>query len=326
MEKTKIYDTLKETVRIEIKALQSLEQNIDEQFIEAVLLLFRTQGKIIFCGLGKCWHISNKIAATFSSTGTTAISLHPTEIGHGDFGVLQPKDSIVFLSKSGDTEETVNVALLTRQKFTTIAITSQKNSRLASYANITLNIPIEKEACPFNLAPTASTTAMLCLGDALAMALMKMKNFTKEDFKTFHPAGNIGKQLSLQVQDIMKTGVENPLLPENAHLDEILNAFSLGGSNAISIVNLQGELIGLITSFDIRKILNLHNTQSNLQEVTAADIMNLQPVTLEIDYLAAEALVFIRNHPLNPTAIPIISREGKPVGMLTLQALVKAGL
>ena len=239
---------IKAVIELEIKTLEDLVESIDSAFEEAIQLILESPGKIIFSGMGKSGLVGRKIAATFSSTGTTAVFLHPSEALHGDLGMVEPGDTMVLLGKSGESDEMVGMLpILKKLNCKIISITANKTSTLAKHSHVVLYTPVEKEACALNLAPTCSTTTALVVGDALAIALMKIKNFSRNDFALFHPAGRLGKRLLYKVEDLMKSGEENPIVRLGTPFDEVLSAISEGQVNAVSVIDEQGNLKGLIT-------------------------------------------------------------------------------
>ena len=225
----KIQQEILRVISIELECLKELSSCIDNNYTKVVQLLYKSKGKVIWVGMGKSGHIAQKIASTMSSTGTPACFLHPTEACHGDLGIISPKDIVIFISKSGESEEIARLTLaLKKIKIPLIAICSRKESTLAKEVDYLLYLPVKKEACSINLAPTSSTTLALVIGDALAMVLMKLKGFTKENFAKFHPAGSLGKKLLLQVEDVMKKGTENPTVHINEIFAKVIIAITKG--------------------------------------------------------------------------------------------------
>ena len=297
--------------------------NQDNHYTKVVQLLYKSKGKVIWIGMGKSGHIAKKIASTMSSTGTPACFLHPTEACHGDLGIVSSKDIAIFISKSGESEEITKLAVsLKKIKIPLIAICSRKNSTLVKQVDYLLYLPVKKEACSINLAPTSSTTLALVLGDALAITLMNLKGFTKEHFAKFHPAGSLGKKLLLQVEDVMKKGAENPTVHINETFANVIISITNGKSNAVSVVNDKNELVGLITGYDLRE---LFQNKKDPSKITAQQIMNKNPITFPAKSSAYDALLFMKQSKKSFNTMPIVDGTD-PVGMLNLQDLVKAGL
>ena len=250
----------------EISELSQIAHKINNSFVNAIELLSRTEGKIVIVGIGKSAHIANKIVATFNSTGTPSQFLHASEAIHGDLGLLDPKDVVICLSKSGNSQEIVDLApILKKNASALIGITGNMDSELAKVADVVLNITITKEACPNNLAPTSSTTAQLVMGDALAVVLMKVRNFTADDFAKFHPGGALGKRLLWSVKDVMDT-FQRPFVKPSSTIYEVIDSLT-SGRNGITVVMDRDEILGVITDGDLRRMFQKH--RENLQHLTA---------------------------------------------------------
>ncbi|MCP4751549.1 MAG: KpsF/GutQ family sugar-phosphate isomerase [Proteobacteria bacterium] len=314
---------IKEVISLEIKSLEELFQTIDESFERAVDLIMSSSGKIIISGMGKSGLIARKIAATFSSTGTTAVFLHPSEALHGDLGMVERGDTLVLLGKSGESDEMVGMlSILKKMHCKIIAITANKGSTLAKHSDIVLYTPIEQEACALNLAPTCSTTSALVVGDALAVTLMKRKNFSRQDYALFHPGGRLGKRLLLKVADLMRSGDENPVVHMDENFISVVSTISKGQENAVSVVDDKGDFKGLITGYDLRKAFLMNN---NSKELTAKDIMNENPTTITKDVDAIDAFDKIRDNPKPLLLLPVL--EGtKAIGIISMQSMIRAGL
>lgn len=316
-------DTVKEVLELEIKALEDLRDAIDESFAKAVDLILSSPRKIIISGMGKSGIIARKIAATFSSTGTSAVFLHPSEALHGDLGMVEDGDTLILIGKSGESDELIGILpILKKMDCRIISITANRESTLATHSDIVLFTPIEKEACALNLAPTCSTTAALAVGDALAVTLMKHNNFSQKDFAMFHPSGRLGKRLLYKVDDLMKSGPENPVVNLQDTFDTVVSAITKGGVNAISVVDDGQNFKGLITGFDLRKAFA---STDNLKALKAEDIMFTSPVTISAGSYAVDAFKKIKNNPKPLNLLPVLD-GGKAVGIITMQAMIRAGL
>ena len=318
-----IKETILQVVKLEIEALENLTGKIDQSFEEAVQLMMQAQRKIVVCGMGKSGHIAHKIAATLSSTGTPAIALHPAESLHGDLGVVEENDTLILLSKSGESDEIIGMLpTLQRLKCKLILITANTSSTLSKYADIVLHTPIKKEACTLDLAPTCSTTAALVVGDALAVSLMNIKGFTRDNFALYHPAGRIGKRLLFKVDDLMRSGQDNPVIDKDGNFEEVVKTISKGGANAVSVIDKSGAFQGLITGYDLRKAFE---GDQNLKNLTAGDIMFPNPITIRKGVLATKAFEIMKNN-LQPLNLLPVLEKNIVVGIITLQDMIRAGL
>lgn len=318
-----ILSSIKEVVSLEIKALQDLEASLDDSFAEAVRLISESDGKVFLSGMGKSGHIASKIAATLSSVGTPAVFLHPSEAIHGDLGRVNTGDTFILLSKAGESDEMIALLpSLKQMNCKTILITANRESTLAKHSDLILYTPIEQEACALNLAPTCSTTSALVVGDALAVALMKIKNFTEQNFALYHPGGRLGKRLLYRVGDLMKKGDENPVVHEDASFDKLLEAISAGRVNAVSVIDNDGNLKGLVTGFDIRRAFQM---DGDIRQLKTSDIMFESPSTISPETYAIKAYEMMKDSPKPLNLLPVL--EGaKVVGMITLQDMIRAGL
>jgi len=312
----------KEVIRIEAEAVQALESKIDENFEAAVDLIFKSSGRVIMTGLGKSGLVARKIVATMNSTGTAAIFLHPSDAVHGDLGMVRAEDVVICLSKSGDTEE-INelIPLFRRIGVKIISMVGNASSHLARQSDIVLDASVKEEACPHDLAPTASTTAALALGDALAVALFEKRGFTKEEFAMFHPGGNLGKRLLLKVEEMMVAGANIPVVREEVPLSDAIVEMTSKRLGATCVVDGSGKLRGIVTDGDLRRLLQ---RTKNVTNVTAAEAMSKNPKTIRRGLLAATALEEMESY--NITQLVVVDEAHRPVGMLHLHDLVKAGL
>lgn len=312
----------REVIRIEAAALAALELKVNENFTKAVDLILACTGRVIITGMGKSGLVARKIVATMNSTGTSAIFLHPSDAVHGDLGMVRKDDVVICISKSGDTGEIRDIMVLLRRiGVKIIAMVGNTKSQLAKESDIVLDISVREEACPHDLAPTASTTATLAMGDALAVALLDRRNFTKEDFAMFHPGGNLGKQLLLKVEEMMVAGTDVPVVQEDATLSEAIYVMTSGRLGATCVVDARGTLTGIITDGDLRRLLG---RMTNVTGVHAADAMTRNPKTIRKGLLAAVALEEMERFSI--TQLIVVDEEHKPVGMVHLHDLVKAGL
>lgn len=312
----------REVLEIEIAGLNEILANLDNNFEKAIELLLQCKGKVIVTGLGKSGHIGNKIAATFSSTGTPAFFVHSAELHHGDFGVIDNRDLLLAISSSGETNE-VKLALepLKRLGLKIIALTGNLNSTLAQYADIVLSIAVAQEACPFNIAPTASTTATLAMGDALAIVLMQNKGFTIKDFSKSHPGGSIGKQL-LTIDSIMRSGEAIPQVKSNTNYQDILTEIEKKKLGFTTVCNENGKLIGVITDGDLRRGIIKWN--SDVFSKKAIEIMTANPKTINANGLAVDALRAMEQYAI--ADLLVTDENNHPVGVVDLKDLLKAGI
>jgi arabinose-5-phosphate isomerase len=315
-------DIARRVLAIERDALSGLLRRIDKGFDRVAEVLFRTKGKVIVSGMGKPGFIAQKISATLSSTGTPSLYLHPAEALHGDLGRVTSEDAILALSNSGETEEIIKLLpVIKKIGATLVAMVGNKESTLARNADFVLDVSVRREACPLGLAPTASTTAMLAMGDALAVALLEMKGFKEKDFAFFHPGGILGKRLVLQVQDIMRTGRANPVAPQSMKIKQVLIEITKARAGSASIVDHSGRLVGIFTDGDLRRHIEMDPA---ILERPVSAVMTRKPKVIARDRLAAEALQVLRSKKLDE--LPVVDHRNRPVGLLDVQDLLKAGL
>lgn len=312
----------KEVLRIESDAVRSLISRIDDTFEKAVESIYACKGRVVVTGMGKGGLIGQKISATLSSVGTPSLWMHSVEAIHGDLGRVAKEDIVIVISKSGETEEIRSLLPLLKKIGTkVIALTGNTKSTLAKYSNIVLDVSVKKEACSLNLAPTASTTAMLAMGDALAVCLLDKKGFKKEDFAFYHPGGMLGKQLLLTVEDIMRMKKSNPVVSQEKKIKDVLLAITKARAGSASIVDKKGKLVGIFTDGDLRRHLEV---DANLSEKKVKDVMTKRPTVVTKDTLAAEALRILQERKIDE--VPVVDKKGKPIGLLDVQDLLKAGL
>jgi len=315
----------REVISREIEGLRDLKKGVGAEFEKAVDLLVRCTGKVILCGTGKSGIIARKIAATLSSTGTPAVYLHSVEAGHGDIGMITGNDIFISVSKSGGSEElTKLIPYLRNLKVKMIAITANKNSRLATDSDIILNIDVGKEACPMGLVPTTSTTASLVVGDALAVAVLKVKDFGREDFARLHPNGVLGRKLYLRVRELMHTGEEIPLVGSEASLRDALIEIVEKKLGCTGVTGRQGGLEGIITDGDLKRILI--KTPEPLKSGVES-VMTESPRTVSPDLLAIDALEEMEMNPAGRiTQLFVVNDSGIPVGVIHIHDIIQAGL
>lgn len=319
---TNFCETATRVLDIEAKAITGLKSYINQDFNDACQLFFNTRGRVIVSGMGKSGHIGNKIAATLASTGTPAFFVHPGEASHGDLGMITQSDVVLALSNSGETEEILKLLpVLKRLGIAIIAMTGNPDSTLAKLADIHLCARVEQEACPLGLAPTASTTAALALGDAIAVALLEARGFSADDFALSHPGGSLGRRLLLRLEDVMHAGEALPLVHQQVSLKEALLEISRKGLGMTAIVDDNGKLAGLFTDGDLRRVLD---QQVDLHKATIASLMTRNCITAKPAMLAAEALQIMEQRKIN--GLIVVNEQQEPVGALNMHDLLKAGV
>jgi arabinose-5-phosphate isomerase len=316
-------DLARDVLDIEAEAVRALKDRLGEAFLAAHRLILETKGRVVVTGMGKSGHIARKIASTLASTGTPSFFMHPGEASHGDLGMITSDDVVVAISYSGESDEILKVLpLIKRRGAKVISITGKPKSTLATEADIHLDAGVEKEACPLNLAPTASTTATLALGDALALALLDARGFGSEDFAMHHPGGALGRRLLVHVSDIMRTGDQLPRNSPDALMPEVILEMSRGGIGMSAIVDSDDKLLGIYTDGDLRRTLEKHD---NIRNVRVGDVMTRNPRTIAPGKLAAEAAQVLQEHKLGGRLV-VVSPEGRIVGALTFHDLLAAGV
>ncbi|MCX8514912.1 MAG: KpsF/GutQ family sugar-phosphate isomerase [Burkholderiales bacterium] len=322
MNETKVFEIANEVFKNEVEGIHEVQQLLNQEFAQAVYLLSKCSGKVIVMGIGKSGHIANKIAATMASTGTSAFFVHPTEALHGDLGMIGQNDVVIAISYSGESDElNAALAVIKRKDIAVIAITGNTKSTLAKLSKHVLNIAVTKEACPLGLAPTTSTTACLVLGDALAVCIYSLKGFKLEDFALSHPGGSLGRRLLIKVNDIMRCGERLPVVALNANLTDIVLEISNKGLGLTAVIDNLGKLVGVITDGDLRRILDNYNKFNTL---TAQDIMNKSPKTLETNTLAIVAVELMEKNKIN--GFLIVDEQHKPIGAFNIHDLIAAKL
>jgi len=310
------------TIRLELEAVQGLLPHIDADFVRACEMILASKGRVVVVGMGKSGHIGNKIAATLASTGTTAFFVHPAEASHGDMGMITRDDVILALSNSGSTNEIVTLLpLIKRLGIQLISLTGNPDSPLAKAADVNLNVHVEHEACPLNLAPTSSTTAALVMGDALAVALLEARGFTAEDFAFSHPGGALGRRLLLKVDDVMHAGQELPQVQRGTLLKDALMEMTRKGLGMTAIVDDQQRVLGIYTDGDLRRALD---HALDVKSVRMRDVMTAGPKTITPKVLAAEAVHMMEKFRI--TQLLVVDERNVLVGALNVHDLLRAGV
>jgi len=305
----------------EVQGLEAIAARIDGAFSEACRLLLACRGRVVCTGMGKSGHVARKIAATLASTGTPAFFVHPGEAGHGDLGMITDADVVLALSNSGETDELLTLLpVLKRQGNALVAMTGRPGSSLAAAADVHLDVSVPAEACPLDLAPTASTTAALALGDALAVALLEARGFTADDFARSHPAGALGRRLLLHITDVMHAGGDVPRVRETATLSEALVEMSRKRLGMTAVVNADGHLLGLYTDGDLRRTLD--DATVDVRNTPISAVMTRTPKTIGADALAVEAAQLMEAHKIN--ALLVLDGERRVVGALNIHDLLRA--
>src|SRR6218665_2720252 len=309
-----------ETLEIEAAAVLDLRQRIDADFARAVELILDLRGRVVVMGMGKSGHIGRKMAATLASTGTPAMFVHPAEASHGDLGMVTGVDLLLAISNSGESEElTAILPVLKRQGVPLVAMTGNPNSTLGRHADLVLNTAVDKEACPLNLAPTASTPAQLALGDALAVALLDARGFKAEDFARSHPGGSLGRKLLTHVSDVMRSGDAVPMVSPEASFSALMREMSAKGLGATAIVDESQQVLGIFTDGDLRRRIE---AGAELRSATAAQVMQTNPRCIAPDALAVDAAEMMETHAI--TSVLVIDSAGRLTGVVHIGDLMRA--
>jgi arabinose-5-phosphate isomerase len=310
-----------QVIDTEARAIEELKGRIDESFLRACALMFECPGRVVVSGMGKSGHIARKIAATLASTGTPAFFVHPGEASHGDLGMITPKDVVLALSNSGETDELLTILpLLRRQGIPLIVMSGNDSSSLARLADVHLDVSVPTEACPLGLAPTASTTAALAMGDALAVALLEARGFTSDDFARSHPAGSLGRRLLLHIADVMHSGDKIPRVQLGATMSEALVEMTRKGLGMTAVVDEDGRLAGVFTDGDLRRALD--DEDIDLRSTALASLMTPHPKTIGADKLAVDAARLMEDHKIH--ALLVVDAENRVVGALNIHDLLRA--
>jgi arabinose-5-phosphate isomerase len=315
-----VLNLARKTFEIEAAAVQGLAQRLGGEFAQAVELMLACRGRVVVMGMGKSGHIGRKIAATLASTGTPAMFVHPAEASHGDLGMITAQDVVLAISNSGESEElTVILPVLSRQGVPMIAITGGAQSALARHARVTLDSSVALEACPLNLAPTASTTAQLAMGDALAVALLDVRGFREEDFARSHPGGALGRKLLTHVSDVMRSGDAVPQVRPDTSFSDLMREMSAKGLGASAVVDGERRVLGIFTDGDLRRLVE---KGTDLRSSKAGDVMHPGPRTVRADSLAVEAAALMEQHRI--TSVLVVDDAGVLCGALNSNDLMRA--
>ncbi len=319
---TRARQLARETLQIEAEAVAALADRVDARFADAVNALIAVRGRVVVMGMGKSGHIGRKIAATLASTGTPAMFVHPAEASHGDLGMITTDDAVLALSNSGESEElTAILPLIKRMGVPLIALTGRAESTLGRHAQVVLDTSVAREACPHNLAPTASTTAQLALGDALAVALLDARGFKADDFARSHPGGALGRKLLTHVSDVMRQGADVPRVPPDAGLMDLMREISAKGLGMSAVVDAD-RAVGVFTDGDLRRLIERTGSSADLRALTARDVMHAAPRTIRVDALAVEAADLMEAQRI--TSVLVVDADGRLVGALNSNDLMRA--
>ena len=309
-------------IATEARAVSALAAHIDDRFADACEAMLACHGRVVVLGMGKSGHVGSKIAATLASTGTPAFFVHPGEASHGDMGMITADDVVLALSNSGETTELlILLPLIKRLGVALITLTGRPDSTLAQAATVNIDVGVEKEACPLDLAPTSSTTAALVMGDALAVALLDVRGFSAEDFALAHPGGSLGRRLLLKIRDIMHTGAQMPVVPEDMLLSEALVEMSHKGLGMTAVLATDGSVAGIFTDGDLRRAMD---RGVDVHSARVAEVMTVGGRTVLAEQLAAEALHIMQEHRIN--ALLVMNPDGQLAGVLNMHDLLRAGV
>jgi len=315
----------REIFDLEIAAAAGVRDRLNSGFVKAVEAILNRTGKVILVGAGKSGLIANKVNATLRSTGIVSIFLHPNDAAHGDLGVVSEGDIVILISKSGETEELLDlIPALRRRGAFLIAMVGEESSRLAKIADIWIDVGVEREACPIGLAPTSSTTVTMLMGDALAAVLTQLRGITPDDFAKNHPAGSLGKRLLLDVGDLMHAGEDNPISLPDVPVSQILVEMTHSALGGISVVDENGILLGIVTDGDVRR--GIQRLGDRFLHTPVSEIMTKDPVRVNVNGKAIDALLMMENRPSQIMVLPVVDNEDRCVGLLRLHDLIRAGL
>ena len=309
-----------DTLEIEADAVRHLRSGLSPSFVQAVHAILNVTGRVVVMGMGKSGHVGRKITATLASTGTPAMFVHPAEASHGDLGMVKDTDLVIAISNSGESDELAAILpVLKRQGVPLVALTGGAQSTLAHHADIVLNTGVLKEACPLNLAPTASTTAQMAMGDALAVALLEARGFKAEDFARSHPGGSLGRRLLTHVSDVMRSGHEVPSVLPTASFSDLMREMSAKGLGASAIVDANQHVLGIFTDGDLRRLIE---TGADLRQLTAQQVMHANPRTVRANALAAEAAELMELYRI--TSVLVVDKQGALCGAINTNDLMRA--
>ena len=309
-------------LNIERAAIDDITPSVNDAFADACQRMLACKGRVVVTGMGKSGHIGNKIAATLASTGTPAFFVHPGEASHGDLGMITPQDVVLAMSNSGETSEVVSlIPVIKRLGVTLVSLTGNPDSTLARAADVHINVAVQLEACPLGLAPTASTTAALVMGDAMAVALLNARGFTADDFALSHPGGSLGRRLLLRVSDIMHDGERLPKVRQDASIRDALLEISRKGLGMTAVVDPNDVLLGIFTDGDLRRILD---QQVDLHTTSIASVMTARCITVHPEMLAAEALKIMEDKKIN--GLVVVNKQQCPIGAFNMHDLLRAGV
>lgn len=319
----RILECGRQTIEIEELAVRQLKNKLNDSFIKAVELILNAKGRVVVSGMGKSGHIARKIAATLASTGTAAFFVHPAEASHGDLGMITSNDVLIAISNSGETHEiTTILPVIKRMGASLIALTGNLHSSLANYSDVVLDTSVEKEACPLNLAPTASTTAQMVMGDALAMALLDAHGFKADDFARSHPGGALGRRLLTHVKDVMRPLEETPMVKENATFSEVMLQMTKKGLGMTTIVDASNHVKGIFTDGDLRRLLEKLDNTTNLHSLTASEIMTPNAQTVNGEALAVQAARLMEKRAISQ--VLVVDQDNKLIGAINTHDLMRA--
>lgn len=317
-----IINSAKEVFDIEANSVLKLKDRMDDNFLCAIEIIYNSKGKVVVTGMGKSGLVGRKIASTLCSTGTPAVFLHPAESTHGDSGIISRNDVVIAISNSGETQELLNLLpLILRFGVPLIALTGGLNSTLAQKSDVVLDISVEREACPLNKAPTASTTATLAMGDAIAVCLLKKRGFSYEDFLLYHPSGSLGKGILYKVGELMIKGDKLPVISQEVYFSEAIELVSEKRLGTALLIDNAGKLTGVLTDGDIRRAVIKHPDARNLK---VKDVMTLNPKTIDINELCAKALSIMEKYSI--TSLAVVDKNNIPIGLLHIHDLLRAGV
>ncbi|WP_066160764.1 MULTISPECIES: KpsF/GutQ family sugar-phosphate isomerase [Hydrogenophaga] len=323
LEATRLLAMARETLQIEAEAVTALAGRLDERFADAVRCLLACTGRVVVTGMGKSGHIGRKLAATLASTGTPAMFVHPAEASHGDLGMITPADVVLGISNSGESDElSAILPLIKRMGVPLVAFTGRPDSTLARHADVVLDTAVAREACPHNLAPTASTTAQLALGDALAVALLNARGFKADDFARSHPGGSLGRKLLTHVSDVMRSGDDVPRVTLDVPLMGLMREMSAKGLGMSAVVDGDGQVLGIFTDGDLRRVIERTGNSTDLRALSAGDVMHPNPRTVRADALAVEAADLMEASRI--TSVLVVDDTGALVGALNSNDLMRA--